>query len=201
MYKGRPRRKRPYDSEDREPDDTTRDPDYKPEDAESSDRFKDAESSGTNTNSKSDVRNKIENRVKMSGFNMSEAAKMPEFLGQSDVATKLRDFLNYLKFYISTLKESDVANAISFAINCKIVGVAKTKLVGCSPKTYAELESELKKRCLPKPTPKFVEAKIASMRRRGLAIDEFAQKLEELAAEFVTLSIGDKEVSPAVAKM
>lgn len=210
MFKGRPRKQRRYYSEgsepDSEPDDQKRDPDYNPEDAssgseeEEESRFKDAKSS-PGTSGKSKFRNKVNNSVKMSGFSMADAAKMPEFSGESDVATKLRDFLNYLKFYVSTLKESDVANAISFAINCKIVGVAKTKLVGCSPKTYAELESELKKRCLPKTTPKFVEAKISNMKRRGLAIDEFAQKLEELAGEFVTLSIGDKEVSPEVSEI
>lgn len=121
-------------------------------------------------------------------FNLATAIKIiPEFKGE---AKELQNFLKIIKLYNDTLATAEKAKLLDFVFCVKLKDTVRNKLATKdTPSTYANLEKILKEACQPKNTTENILAKMTSMKQRNLTVEQFSEKITDLACELNRLTI------------
>jgi Zinc knuckle len=125
----------------------------------------------------------------MANFEYKEAKHLPE-LKEVKTNTAIRDFLAAVRAYHDILSAEGKTQLISFVINAKILGTAKTKLgedVGVA--TLAALKALLHERCGSKETYESLREKLANVQLKGRALEAMADEIGEITDRLAAIEI------------
>lgn len=128
---------------------------------------------------------------KMADFDFSTAQKLPVLNvdQESKRGENLRDFINSVEFYHDMLKQEAKPILVKFLLKCKVQGKALTELGSSTPNSFAELKTELQKKCGTKETIEQIQNKLSNTRQGHRPMKDFTNDIENLIVKMTELEV------------